>query len=842
MGSRGRKEPAVLVEVIPSRWDDDPISRSRALLTGLAGTGGVSLEYAASGDGLHFFLRSASADAMRKAIAQLRPAYPQASLIEVAIEDRPHLDPAWRAQEEEMAALELRLSCGADLPLTCDWRNRGDPLRAALAAASTLRDGERVVCQLALAPVPPGWADGLRSRVLPRSDRVSQGRDAPPTQEILPFLALFAVGAIGLQGYRWYQAGDILPLVGAGAAGLLGLPLAMGLVARFLSGRQLLDQGLIEQKLADPAFATHARVLAFGSPGVSRERLGELVAGVAAAYQVYDHPAGNGLRPRPWRGDPTRPTVRRRVLRRPDILNAAELASLWHLPDDPSGLPMAGQASARRIVPAEEQVGRGCRVGVSVHQGRRVPAYLPHGLLFRNHLVVAKTRRGKSTLLVHMASYLMGRMAAGREQLLLVVVDPHQDLAEAVLGIVPSGLEDRVTYLNLADHERPVGLNLLDVALFPSRDRTAENVVTMLHRLWPDNWGPRMEGALRAALLSLHEANQARPREEQYTLLDVVPTLSSADFREEVLKQVPDRTLWAWWRDNYDRLGRTLQQQTANPVTTKVGRFLVTEAARLVLGQPHSTFDPRSLLREGGVLVVNSAVGLLGEGGAALVGATVLNLLGLLVEEQVALPPAQRSRLVALIDESSTLGAADYPRMLSELGKYGATFVLVTQSLAKLDAIDEALRPTVFSNIDGLTVFQVSAQDARCLAPELGDGLEVADLTALEDFECYARWWADGRRLPTFSLRLDPPPNVDRARLLAVARRSAERFGRPRQDIAKEIEEALVRRGVTVAPSGQARTTEGSAQQGDQEITNDTQPTAKQNPKVKGRSEKRDRR
>ena len=179
-------------------------------------------------------------------------------------------------------------------------------------------------------------------------------------------------------------------------------------------------------------------------------------------------------------------------------------------------------------------------------------------------------------MLVHMASCVMQRMAAGRERLLLVVVDPHQDLAEAVLGIVPSGLKDQVTYLNLADHERPVGLNLLDVALFPSRDRTAENVITMMNRLWPQNWGPRMEGALRAALMSLHEANQARPREEQYTLLDVVPTLSSSDFREEVLKQVPDRALWAWWRDNYDRLGRSMQQQTANPVTTKVGRFLVT--------------------------------------------------------------------------------------------------------------------------------------------------------------------------------------------------------------------------------------------------------------------------
>jgi hypothetical protein len=246
------------------------------------------------------------------------------------------------------------------------------------------------------------------------------------------------------------------------------------------------------------------------------------------------------------------------------------------------------------------------------------------------------------------------------------------------------------------------------------------------------------------------------------------------------------------------------------------------------------------LLRDGGVLVVNSAVGLLGEGAAALVGATVLNLLGLVVEEQVALPSSQRSRLIALVDESSTLGAADYPRMLSELGKYGASFVLVTQSLAKLDAIDEALRPTLFSNIDGLMAFQVSAQDARYLAPELGGDLDVADLTALDDFECYARWWADGRRLPTFSLRLDPPPPTSRDRLEAVAERSAQRYGRPREEVAKEIEEVLAKQQA-LSPS-RAQPAANSAPQPKEaaQPEDDSEPSA-MTPGTRARNQYRDR-
>ncbi len=129
--------------------------------------------------------------------------------------------------------------------------------------------------------------------------------------------------------------------------------------------------------------------------------------------------------------------------------------------------------------------------------------------------------------------------------------------------------------------------------------------------------------------------------------------------------------------------------------------------------------------------------------------------------------------------------------MLSELVKYGASFVLVAQGLSKLDAIDRQLAPAIFSNIDGLTVFQVSAEDARRLAPELGGGIEIEDLTGLDDFECYARRW-DGRARPAaFSLRVDPPPPSAPGVRRLVAERSAERYGRPRAEVVEEIARAL---------------------------------------------------
>ena len=654
----------ILYELVPSRHDDDPVVRARALFAGLATAEGIAFEAVVVDGALRFYLRTSTTAGAQAALGQMRTSHPQCGFRPV---EPPNADPLWFSATDEASAVELRPMRHSAFSIETDTRH-GDLFAGVLAAALAAADeGARIICQLSLSGSPSQrWASNVQARSARQSATYRPSSPSNASTDLLPLVGLAGIGALGIQAVRWYQGGDVLPLLGLGAGAVVTLPLAATAWSRIAAGREPLTPALADEKLSFPRFKVRLRVIAIGDRESADVR--KLAEPVATAYRAFDHPAGNGLRPR--RTNPADATTLRPHSRRlgpPTILNAAELAALWHLPD-PSGLPVAERPVGRRLLPAEGLVSRGCPVGVSRHQGRTVPVHIPRSALFRNHLILAKTRRGKSTLLQHLASHLMQELDAGRDRVLLVVIDPHQDLAESVLSVVPPDIQDRTAYLNLTDRERPVGLNLLDVALFPNRDRTAENIVAMLHRLWPDNWGPRMEGALRAALLSLHQANQVRRREEQYTLLDAVPLLTSAEFRQRVMSQVPDQTLWAWWHDNYDQVGRAFQQQIANPVTTKVGRFQVTEAARLTLGQAQSTFNPRALLRDGGVLVVNSAVGLLGEGGAALIGATVLNLLSLIVEDQIELPEGERSRLVALVDESSTLGGADYPRMMSELG------------------------------------------------------------------------------------------------------------------------------------------------------------------------------
>jgi hypothetical protein len=194
---------------------------------------------------------------------------------------------------------------------------------------------------------------------------------------------------------------------------------------------------------------------------------------------------------------------------------------------------------------------------------------------------------------------------------------------------------------------------------------------------------------------------------------------------------------------------------------------------------------------------VNTAKGTVGEDTAALVGGTLINLLGLVVGEQAALAAADRRAVTLLVDEFHAMPGADYEAILAELAKYGANLVLATQSLARLEALDReqhrALRATVFANLDGLIAFQTSAEDARYLAAELGSAVEAQDLLELSDYHCYARISHHGERLPTFSVQLDPPPAGDPAVRDRLAGASAERYGRSRLAVEDDLQSALAR-------------------------------------------------
>src|SRR5260370_36892254 len=88
------------------------------------------------------------------------------------------------------------------------------------------------------------------------------------------------------------------------------------------------------------------------------------------------------------------------------------------------------------------------------------------------------------------------------------------------------------------------------------------------------------------------------------------------------------------------------------------------------------------------------------------------------------------------------------------------------------------MRATVFPNLDGLFAFNCSAEDAEYLEPELGGAIDAQDLVELGEHQCYARISTGGRRLPTFSISLDPPLQGELELGGELTRTSAARYVR----------------------------------------------------------------
>jgi hypothetical protein len=689
---------------------------------------------------------------------------------------------------------------------------QADPILGILGGMANLPPGWRALSQLILEPAPDTWCrDYLRLAV---QHPLTPERIPRASESSLPSLALLTVvlgtAAVGVQAYEWYHAAQWTYLLGMAAVsiGALGggLPLALKLL-----NRPVYDMDLVREKVSRAAYRCELRLSVFGPANQESRHVRERLSHLASAYRQYSLAAGNSLRVRNLRprsealGQPT-PIARRGSL---PILTTRELAGLWHLPQAAADVGLVERTTARRWLPKPGSVLGGCRIGVTDPKGERIAVDVPEDVLRRNLLMLAKTRRGKSTLMLRLAQHAM--MAEPRRAVLLI--DPHSDLAAQAAAIVPPERESDVVYLDLANMTRSVGLNLLDASLGWQNDQAVDNALTVFRREFGDrSWGPRMEDVFRICLQTLACANSAHcannpivGRAMQYTLLDIPPLLHIDGFRRAVLAQVSDLTVNRWWADYYDPLERGFQMEIHNPVLTKIHRFAGSTVARRIVGQPASTIDPRGWLRDGNIVIVNTARGVLGETVSALLGATLLNLMALTIRDQVRLAPQERHGMSIFVDEFHSLPGADYEGILSELGKFGANLVLATQSLARLVDVGgedgRDLRALAFSNIDGLFAFNCSAEDAEYLVPELGSALDVQDLVELGEHKCYVRLSSGGERLPCFSVHLDPPLASDPDRGARIAADSALRYARDAAEVDADVSSSIARVALLSKPA-----------------------------------------
>ena len=790
-GDDTEKKGPVLLAVTPPRAGERTLLGVENMLGSIAVPEPFSLELAADMDGVTLMARCLDDEVVR---GQLSAHYPQARIQKVDEED----DPLRLGEGERAWSMTLRADGPEYVPLRTfrddDLLDPGsDPLIALMGALSALEDDERVVARLLLRSLGPDWSQGHMEKAHKRPGM--EPREPAYTYQTKPLqmdgvtMAVLGIGALAaLKGYLWVQDGEIWK------AALLGTVTALGLAVggwgwhRWKKARKRVeDPLLIREKVSRIAFDAEIQIVAVLPADTRPQRAKELLGPVAAAYRHFDNPAGAR-----FKVSKVRPAVPDPEMMHPagpglfgsrSVLGVREVACLWHPPGAGDETPLVERSGARALLPSAKGVRGGALVGDTT-AGKARPIRFPEDLLRRHHLYVARTRMGKSTLMHHVAAHKMREKAEGRDGDAIIVIDPHTDLVEGLMEHVPESLMDKVRLIDLADHARAPGINLLDTRIFSDRDRTADSVVRVAKGLW-EQWGPRMQSILEQTVKTLHEANEHPTTDEgsQHTILDGLKLLSDRKFRDGVLKKVSDPYLLEWWARDFGQWHAQYRADALAPVQTRLSYYASSKRARAILGQRRSTIDLRRTILDGGILLVSTAQGVVGRDVAALVGASLLNLLDSVIREQAGLSLRERRGALVVVDEMQSMPGVDYESMLSELGKFGASFILATQSLAKLDDLSRTMRDTLLANVGCLAVFQVAGNDARTLVWELGkDRVSEDDITSLPVHHCYVRATVGIERMPAFSMMVRKPEEGDPA-VAAQIRSTVSSYTLSAQDI-----------------------------------------------------------
>jgi hypothetical protein len=355
-----------------------------------------------------------------------------------------------------------------------------------------------------------------------------------------------------------------------------------------------------------------------------------------------------------------------------------------------------------------------------------------------SHLyAIGKTGVGKSTLLELLAR---DDLAASRG---FALIDPHGDLVERIVRVIPHDRRDKVIYLDATNPTQPYGYNPVRRVRDDKIPLAASGLIEALRKLWPDAWGVRMEHVLRNSLYALLERDGS-------TLPDLLRLYADKTFRREVASGVRNDTVRAFWVNEFDHYPDRYKLEVVAPIQNKLGALLSDPTLHRILVTPKVDLRFRRFMDEGKVLLVNLSRGQLGEDSATTLGGLLVSVIGLAALSRADVPEADRRPFFLYVDEFQTFTTLAFVNMMSELRKYGLGLTLAHQHLHQLVP---DVRHAVLGNAGTVISFRVGPEDAATLAREFQPTFDVEDLINLSNRHFYLKLMIDGTPSRPFSAR-----------------------------------------------------------------------------------------
>src|SRR3989344_7823708 len=256
----------------------------------------------------------------------------------------------------------------------------------------------------------------------------------------------------------------------------------------------------IENKIGKPGFNVVVRIVVSStSKEVAEAHLGN----ITSAYSQFDgansftknkiHSKGSFLKDFIYRYLP--------MTGSPYVLTSEELATIFHFPNKSITTPNIFWMNAKRA-PAPAQIPTsGLYLGKSTYRGLAKPVYMDLDDRRRHMYIIGKTGTGKSEFLKDM---IMQDIRGGKG---IAVIDPHGDLIDDILPMIPAKRAEDVILFDPSDTERPMGFNMLEADTEEQKHYVVSSIIGLMYKLFDPNKtgiiGPRFEHAIRNAMLTV---------------------------------------------------------------------------------------------------------------------------------------------------------------------------------------------------------------------------------------------------------------------------------------------------------------------------------------------------
>jgi hypothetical protein len=429
------------------------------------------------------------------------------------------------------------------------------------------------------------------------------------------------------------------------------------------------------------------------------------------------------------------------------LLSTPEIATLWHIPTVETHVPRLQRSGFKELEPPPNlprhgsspnvvTLGRVCFRNERYKFGMDLEAR-------RRHLwCLGKTGMGKTTFL---SGVIKQDLHAGRG---FAVIEPHGDLAECTLRMVPKHRKNDIVYFDPSDGLNRTTFNPLYVP--PGSDKTliADGVLTSFQKVFgfDESQAPRMLHIFRNCLQSLVEMPNA-------TLMDVQRILVEDMYRKSVIARVDNPVVRSFWLDEFGKWKPHDRTAFIASLQNKLGAFLTNPKLQRILGDPKAKLDLRKIMDDGKVLIVNLSKGRLGENASNLLGTLIVTSLQLAAMSRANIPEQERRDFSIIVDEFQNFTTPSIATFLSEARKYRTHLIIANQYTQQ---IPEEILAAILGNVGSQIAFQLGTTDAELFETQFGGTATANNLMNVTKYRAYCRMLIDGMPSEPFSMQTTP--------------------------------------------------------------------------------------